>query len=95
MSNIMPVLAEYAELKEAAKEIAAQLKEIEGQVKAHMIEHSTVETPQHVITAQPVKGRTTLDRKAVEQFIETNGGRIDDFTNTGAPSLRITVTSRA
>jgi len=87
MDNIMPHLVEYAEIKTSMKDMTARLKELDPVIRPMLVDKGVIEAGDHTFEVTMMKGRKTLDRKAMEMA----GIDLEPYEKVGAPFTKLVV----
>ena len=87
LDNIMPHLTEYAEIKTKIKEMSERLKELDPTIRPMLVDRGVVEAGEHTFEVTMMKGRKTLDRKAMEMA----GIDLEPYEKVGAPFTKLVV----
>ena len=85
LSNIKPLLAEYAELKSRMKEMTLRIKELDTQVRPALADRGAVTIGKYQFTVTMMPGRKTLDKKALIDA----GVDVEAYYKTGAPFTKL------
>ena len=85
LSNMKPMLAEYAELKTQMKAMTVRIKELDAQVRPVLTDQGTVNVGAYCFTVTLMPGRKTLDKKS----LEAAGIDLEVHYKTGAPFTKL------
>ena len=83
----MPHLIEYAAIKIKMKEMTARLKDLDPVIRPMLVDRGVVEAGEHTFEVTMMKGRKTLDRKAMEMA----GIDLEPYEKVGAPFTKLIV----
>jgi len=90
-----PLIKKLLELRMDARDIAAEIKEIEGLVKEATADKGKMQLDNYIFECKTMAGRKTVDKPALEEFLSQHGKSYDDFTKVGAPFMQLKVDEAA
>lgn len=91
LDNLRPVLKRLLDLRADKRDIEAEIKELDAQVRPVIANRGKMQLDNYIFECKEQPGRKTLDKKALAEFLEANGKSIEDFEKVGNPftTLRI------
>lgn len=95
LDNIKPLLRELLELRAEKKEIEAEIKELDSKVRPVIANRGKMQLDNFIFECKEMAGRKTLDKKALEEFLEQHGKTVADFEKQGAPFTQLNVIEAA
>jgi len=95
LDNMKPMIKRLLELRMDKRDIEAEIKEIEGTVKEATAGRGKMQLDNYIFETKMMAGRKTVDKAALEAFLEQHGRTYDEFTKVGAPFATLTVSEAA
>jgi hypothetical protein len=91
LDNIKPQLRELLNLRAERKELDAEIKALDEEVRPIIANRGKMQLDNFIFECKEQPGRKTLDKKALEEFLSKHGKSLEDFEKQGAPftTLRI------
>jgi|TARA_R110000803_G_scaffold23766_2_gene58025 hypothetical protein len=74
-----------------AREIAAEIKAIEGDVKEAVADRGKMRLDNYTFECKTMPGRKTVDKDSLTAFLEQHGKSMADFEKVGAPFMTLRV----
>lgn len=91
LDNYKPLLDERAELHRSKKRIEDRIKELDEALRPALVGRGELIYNGFAFKVEQVAGRTTLNKKALTDFLGALGHDIAEFESVGKPSSRFTI----
>jgi hypothetical protein len=91
LDNFKPLLKERGELADLAKKCEARIKELDTDLRPVMEGRGEVVTEGYSFKCALSKGRKSIDKDLLNDFLKKHGLSVEDFEKEGAPFTTFTV----
>ena len=95
LDNIKPALEELLELRADRADIEKRIKELDALVRPVIEGEGKMQLGNFTFECKLQKGRKSVDKPALIEFLESNGKEYADFEKVGAPFTTMSVTEAA
>lgn len=95
LANMKPMIKRVLDLRADIKDMTAELKELEKDVKPALEGRGKLQVDNYIVEVKQMKGRKTLDKEALTTFLEKHGAKIEDFEKVGAPFAQLNMSEAA
>ena len=95
LDNIKPALQRLLDLRADAKEIAAEIKVLDAEIRPLIEGKGKMQLGNYTFECAVQKGRKSVDKPALTRYLEENGKSYEDFEKVGAPFTTLKVTEAA
>jgi len=91
LDNYKPLMQERAELADLMKKCEARIKELDADLRPVLEGRGEIISDGYSFNVKLVAGRTTLDKPALDEFLQTHGMTVNEFERQGAPYTTFTI----
>jgi nicotinate-nucleotide pyrophosphorylase len=85
LDNIKPALKRLLELRMDKKDIEAEIKELDEQVRPIISDRGKMQLDNYVFECKQQAGRKAVNKEKLKAFLEAHGAKYEDFEEQGAP----------
>jgi hypothetical protein len=91
LDNHKPALKERGELADLKKRCEDRIKELDETLRPVLEGRGTIATEGYSFTCTLSKGRKSIDKDALNEFLSQHGMSVENFEKEGAPFTTMTV----
>lgn len=95
LDNIKPALKRLLDLRADKKDIEAEIKELDAQVRPIIAGQGKMQLDNYTFECKEQAGRKTLDKVKLAAFLEAHGKDISDFETVGKPFTTLKIDEAA
>tara|TARA_R110000823_G_scaffold38236_6_gene103178 strand:+ start:137 stop:466 length:330 start_codon:yes stop_codon:yes gene_type:complete len=95
LDNIKPALKRLLDLRADAKDIAAEIKVLDAEVRPLIEGQGKMQMDNYIFECKVQKGRTSIDKTLLVTFLQEHGKEMADFEKVGAPFTTMSVSEAA